>query len=371
MTLTELATLAANHPIFSRARKSADVLLFLAANSASGDQARRARIEGLKRLNGGDADTIPTVITRLQGLLDRYFATPEGRQLASAIEIDRKSKDDPRPANLYALQMKPNVVHGAFSRAFWEPHFDPEAATWIVYGEPLFMKERRDGADVFTRDVRINDRRDVAPPLAATYPFLRLGEVQCMLELARFFTEAKVPLRWYGCRRSHGLKQLMQVTGGVRTQVIVLGNTFSNGLLVAYQDYSVFPFHMDGATIRGRGAPDGGGETVFQDGTDPRYDHGFTTHGLVSRRHGFIPSTFVTTIASDNGRAIHKIGQVLCSEADLRAQLGSSKLARFQDGLPEEFQLVFKVWVHDDGDTPMHCEIVDGWTGDGALADDR
>ena len=167
---------------------------------------------------------------------------------------------------------------------------------------------------------------------------------------------------WYGCRRSHGLKQLMQVTGGSRTQVIVLGNTFSNGLLVAYQDYSIFPFYMEGATIRRKRAPAEDDEAVFQDGMDPKYDNGFTTHGLVSRRHGFDPSTFVTTIASDNGRAIHKIGQVLCSEADLNAQLSANPLAdRFRSGLPEEFQLVFKVWVHDHGDTPMHCTIVDAW----------
>lgn len=360
MTLDQLVEAVCASPQLRRSERSRAVLRFLAKHSGNSAETREARKAGLIDLNGGDEATVPTMVARTQAKVEEFFAGAESRHYSLAIEIVRSSPQNLRPLDLYALRLVRNQNTGTVTRMFWRPYFDPAVPTWLVYGEPLFMKTRR--KDVYIRDVAINRREEVPDSRDAVYPFLRLGEVRCMLEIVRLFAEHKIPLHLLSCRRGHGLDQLMKGTGGGKSHVIVLGNTFSNGILHAYQSNRKFPFYMEGATILKRQGESKRIVGTFDDAAIPDIADCITTHALISRRRGFDPSTCVTTIASDNGRAIYRMGQVLCSDTELRNATRQGPLQHLDgNALPAEFQIVFKIWVHDHGDTPIHYEAVDWW----------
>jgi hypothetical protein len=357
-TIQELVSLACASPEFKRALKSKQVLESLVRYPD--ERAKQARKDELIRINDDNEATVPTLVKRAQMQLDRFFASPAARELNQALEIIRSTSQEHHPDNLYALRLVAKTrSSGSSTRVFWAPYFDTPISTWLVYGEPMFMTTKP--KEIFIRDVRVNRRDAVPGPKEAVYPFLRLGEVRCMLEIVRLFAEQKTPLDLLPCRYSHGLDQLVKGTDGKRSNIIVVGNVFSNGILRAYQNRRNFPFFMEGAVIFKR---EGKTTIPYPDKDDPEEADCKITHVLLSRRKGVDPTTCVTTIASDNGRAIYRLGKVLCNGSELKTLIEQIPTWREKpDALPLEFQVLVKVWVHDRGDTPVQFVAVDWWLG--------
>lgn len=348
-----------DNDLFKRAGRHTQILRFLAANSETGTAARQRRRDGLVKFNNGDGESLATLVGRVQDRLDALYSSPAGKQAPFRITIVRATREAPRPPDLYAIRIAENVRALSVTRAFWDPYFDPAVPVWVVYGEPLFMTTA-EHPGVFTRDMKINRPEQVPSDQRAVYRYIRLGEVHCLLEIVRYFTDAKVALNFLASRKEHGLEELGNGAGTGPTNIIVLGNTFSNGILEAYQDHRALCYFLDGSRILCR-SPEGE-QSAFEDGKDPEFDDCITTHVLVTRRLGFDVTTSITTIASDNGPAIHRVGLILCKEEECRRLFRPERIpTRDTSTFPTEFQLVIKVWVHDHGDWPIRCEPVGWW----------
>lgn len=233
-------------------------------------------------------------------------------------------------------------------KRFWACHEQASVQGCIVVGEPFFLKQEikpgeQPGTELFVRNPDINteaEAREAGLKGDPDYPYLRRGEVLAMLEISNYFTGRLKPIR---SRNGEGLETLRPKVPHPQSSMIIIGNSQSCGALTVYEGSYEFLYYSDGRTIYRRNSPStrhsGRRFAKRRELTDK-----VCAPVLVSRRPGKLESdSWITIVATDSGRAMERVGEILCSPTQME------KLFR---GMPEDwpenwpsapFQIVIEV----------------------------
>ena len=342
-----------------------DSLRHLAASSKPADRTKRTGAALKELFLEGCATSVPVFIERLQSLLDIYFIG-EGHEHKYRIRIIRQKRTGSvnRQVDLYALEYPLNGEE-PLKRLFWEPHLDPHTPALIVYGVPMFVQSKE--KTVFTRNVIENSEGAVKLKRGQriAWPYVTLGDMECSLRLTRFLSVRGVEVKTNGCRPDVPFTELFESNSEEMSGIIV-GSTRVNPYLKGYQRLALknasverhFPFRLETFTVdevdeRGRKTNRRIGEKKYS-----TFSH---VPAVITRRAGAKGSP-VTLIASNHGRAVHRVGEILTEEKHLRKLLTDPLLQAWSDTLPSQFQIVLRIRVEDDESLAGDYSVEAAWS---------
>jgi hypothetical protein len=314
-------------------------------------------VNAIRRPPSFDPKTDPIVRVSIAGIRERlraYFETegkrenlrltiPKGQYKAvfqQAMEA-REAEAAPRAAGL---------------RKFWHPYLFSDLANVLIYAEVLFFRDQQGS---YVRNIFVNDLATGPAEIQRRFPsldigqmnpsfhFLSAGEVYSMLSITRFFQEMSVPIEVRNSRFS-SWNELRQ------SNLILLGSSRTNSFLNSLQNEEMFTITQD--TIINPNPRDGEQREYrgirHVDGKLER----LTEWAVITRRPGLTPSSTVTMVAANHGRAIEGAGQYVTRE-DKMAELAD----RFGTGLsafPASFQVLLRVDMIDFDEEVVNVEYV-------------
>jgi hypothetical protein len=163
----------------------------------------------------------------------------------------------------------------------------------------------------------------------------------------------------------YSAKPILDVISAVadhRSDLVAVGSTRVNGILKEYMELQLdpvrtratLPYQIDYHCV-----------TVDEDGTKKIYgdrDQGReqAVPVLITRREGILTGA-VTIIASNNGRAVQRIGDILTDEVLLQDLFKTPQLAAWGEIMPKRFQILLYVTVHDGGTFPGRPHVEKVW----------
>lgn len=315
--------------------------------------------------------------SRINEALSEFFHQREdGLKQPKVLRIRRKSDGDPEQKYELVLERRDRLpdpdaprepANSAMPPAnsaeqFWHAYIHADLDVWVVYGIPLFLRRKDGDHEIFIRDMRYNRAGQLQPTDDKRYPFVRRGEVECMLELSRFFAAHRIQVHSKGAKEPHDLVQLLEATRRRKTHIITIGNTYSNGVLKHYQSMRKFPIVQDGAAVTRRADTSA---TVYEltQRADAEREDLWMDYVLVTRQPGAQRGTVVTSIASDSGTAVSHVGRVLTDAEELQGMLIERGIADLlEPDAPTSFQLVFEVDLVSNREAAVGSRIVDEWT---------
>jgi len=342
------------------------VLEHLAEHSSPQDRSQRTeRFLEEKFLPAGYGGKVPTFISRLAHALETYFASEEGQRHPYRIEILR-GKGVP-PSERYAVRFSVNP--NGLLRLFWRPYLDVRAVTFIAYGVPLFFRSA--DQTVFLRQADINVPGDAPPEKVGEicWPFVAHGDLLAANEVNRWLASQGVMVNFASFKADDGFRTLGHSTSN-DANVVVLGSTRVNGILQEYQRLEIggpkqspslyLPFRLrlyDVVRVD---------ENEQPVGNPYAEEHGARTSSVpvvITRRPGMIRN-WVTMIASNHGRAVHRAAQILTNANELHELFGDERLRGWIDNLPSHFQLVLRVTVLAHEEMAGAFSLDDVWSYD-------
>jgi hypothetical protein len=297
---------------------------------------------------------LPAYLKKLQRCLDKFF-DDEGSGFERRIRIQFSEPGQKRNPNQYAVDYPLNHGQGWYTRLFWKNYLPTRVPTLIAYGVPLF--ESNDDYDVFTRKTWCNQDHEIKDQEMACYPFVALGEVLAMMDIIAWLTGKGVKVTYTGYSRKHDASDVLQ--DAAEANGVWLGTASVNGVLHGYQRYKPFPFILGNEDItEHQDSLEGPVIETYIDRTIIKGETGMA-HVLVSRRPGKRTKT-ITMIASNHGRAIQRMGQLLTRESEIKQLFETQALTSLTE-LPNEFQLLFEVEIHAKESVPGAWKLIRWW----------
>ncbi|MCZ2080305.1 MAG: hypothetical protein HUU41_02785 [Bryobacteraceae bacterium] len=343
---------------FARAETRKRILRFIVERSAEPGSVPlneyEIAVECLGRSESFNPKVDPIVrvsMTSIRRRLDTYFEAEGGKEPLRL----RISKG--RYRAVYAPNEKPREsatkqAAGDLSPAlekFWRPHLASDAATLVVYSEPLFLC---DAKGLGIRHAGLNNPETAADEIVAVvprlggsaltpcYPYVSAGTMYCVIALTRIFLGAGVPLEVKPTRLC-AWQQLLELN------LVLVGILGTNSFLRALQGHEDFVLEDD-CIRNGNPQPDESpvycGER-YLDGSLPRHRQ----YAVVTRRPGLAPGRTITMIGAFHGKAIDGAAQLVTTEHLLDGVLQRLTAHPGAD-LPERFQLLAEVEMVDIGD---------------------
>jgi hypothetical protein len=294
---------------------------------------------------------IPMKITRINDKLVRFFEGP-GSSLEWRVFINTAPRGKTGKDDHYEVVFE--MAGEDALRRFWEPHLAPNVPTRFIYGEPLFAHQP--GASVYTRDVGKNQPHKLEHEDWKSYTFITLGDLRFLWDVSHWLLARGVGVESNGFRNGT-LFEHLQARQKVRHEnLVVLGTPRSNGIIQEYQKDYPFPFVIDEDAIRRTDTA-----KVLRDGEISSKQDSQCAYAVVSRRPG-IQIGAVTVVASNNGRAIQGVGELLTSGVLLTELIAREpKLAFLRTPLPGSFQILLEFELTDFGTFVRSYHVIDVW----------
>jgi hypothetical protein len=280
--------------------------------------------------------------------------------------------------------VKPVAIHQEpLTRKVWAPYLAEKGAaprpTLIVYGTPLFTRSL--DFDTYTRRVGESDESSAAqgirdriadgePPEEICRPFLRRGDMLCTFRLYEWLrTHGVQVLTPWGCHQETDFDLLFQMAPP-GANVVVIGGYQVNGIVREYEGAELYRVEdaIDRSSVsRPRYLPrrHEGDKVVdvASDGTvggDEWGQRGNRVPVLITRRKG-ISSGVITVIASNRGRAVERVGQILTDETELAELMSDVRMSALARRSQEWCQILVDVVITDGDGAGGACSIVGVW----------
>jgi hypothetical protein len=302
-------------------------------------------------------------VKRLEHYLERFYASDEGRRQMHRMVLHRGKAADPAHRYSVAFVLSPDGV----LRAFWRPYL-ARAQTIVAYGVPLFIRSA--DQQHFRRDATLNIPSDFKSANASEeicYPFVAHGDLLAAVDLERWLTaqQVRVNLAWF--KATDRVQSLGRGPTTDEANVIAVGSIRVNGILDDYQRLELHsstsngrrnvPFRLtnfDVVRVDEAGLEIGRfEETHLEDRS--------TVPVVITRRAGAVRNrSTVTLIASNHGRAVARVAQILTGH-ELGDLLAEERLRDWATKLPETFQLVLRVTVPKEEDGALGWTLEDFW----------
>lgn len=250
------------------------------------------------------------------------------------------------------------------ARMFWEPHLRARGVH-MAFGLPLFARSE-DKMD-YRRNVDANDASAITlkENEHVSYPFVSTGMAICMFRLIRWLSQRDANVGFNGYN-AHAELDDLEAASGTTADVVAVGSVHVLGILREYQKLrlkkpghcSHLPFQL------------GPKEVIYKEGTAAEAVlYGDLPDGdeldvpvVVTRREGARAGS-VTLIASNNGRAVQRVGEILTSEAAMAELLAHDDTAGWSEELPKRFQILLYVTVRGEREFASGFRVQKAWAG--------
>jgi hypothetical protein len=359
-------------PEFSGTAWACSLLRYLAQHPGVEGQAERSSAALLTNVFSKiskeppyDVDAVRGRVARLREFLDRFYTTEPGRHMPWRVSLPKqKPGRDPsaahwdlrfeRNSTAVGLASTPLLHANTEMRDFWEGFLDRNVPTRLVYGEPMFY--RNTNRSRFTRDIRLNFPKQLQQGQHAEYAFVTLGDLRFLLDVVVFLSANSVSVRAQGCLHESHIDFLdSNVHTTDRENLIVVGTPRSNGVLSVYQqgDFPLpFTITEHAAISRGR---------ELRDGPHPKKRGIVVAYAVLTRRPSLRSPGSVLLVASNHGRTIQKIGEILTSPELFAEFLAKPGLASLRGHLPPYFQVLVRCEISDHGRFVNSYDVLDVW----------
>lgn len=316
-----------------------------------------------------DGATARVFLQRLERGLEHYFASDEGQRHVHRIEILRGK--GVAPEDRYTVRFPLNRT--ALARIFWQPHLDERYRTFLAYGIPLFIRNTEQ--TIFTRYVDVNSQADeklksrMGETDEVCWPFVTHGDLQATIECLRWLADRDVRVQFAAFNASDQLHALEKATRD-DANVIAVGSTRVNGILDEYQRLELLrtkgnarrflPFRVrtyDVIEIDDRE------ELVGRPFEEHRKGGTSIVPVVITRRLGAKRNS-VTLIASNHGRAVHRVAELLTHDDELHDLFQDPRLQAWLPELPAQFQILLCVTVLAHEAMAGTFTVEDVWAGE-------
>jgi len=325
------------------------VLKYLLENAGPANRTKRSQAAIREKLFRNEtlvSCNVPMRVIRINKKLEAFFAGP-GRSLEWRVRI---KTGDPDADNQYDVIFEP--FGEELLRRFWARHFTPGELTRVAYGEPLFW--RVPDSSVYLRTTEKNAPGPTDPKDWVTYPFVTLGDLGLLWNVGQLLTARGIAVDINAYRHESTLVHLRAAQKVHDENLLLVGTPRSNGIVREYAKNFEFKFTIDETSISAGAEP-------FVDRNHPGKTDVQLAYAVVSRRPGIEIGT-VTIVASNNGRAIQAVGELLTS-GKLLTELVTREpqLSALRRELPDRFQILFEFELTDQGTFVQSTRVVDVW----------
>lgn len=335
---------------------------------------RGKRLEALG-YNKQTAKQVSAEISRCRDFLAKVFSQDyPGDPFPLTVAEGRRGRGKPSE-DQFQLQLvsRNGVSPTAHVQRFWAPHLNRNYKSLLWYGEPLFIRRRHAirGAkqEVFERNTQVNTVDDVKERVKLAkedridYPYLRYGEVRVLLDISNALARyGGPPLEIESSRNGDTLEELEKRADSSEDNLIIVGNTQSNGALSIYQVDEFRYYSKDGQIEARRGRrPHGAivGKPFRRIEEEKENGKPGRAYVLFSRRFGR-QGGFISMIASDSGRGMKGAGKLLSKDEELEKLFAYLETKGWPKDWPlRKFQLLIEFEIL--GDSAARWNLIDPW----------